>query len=322
MMKRKYKKIIAFFTSIMLFVSLLSESVAIVKADSNSLVELEPYQSNNAIVCTEENGKKMVMMGEEFTKGFYTGVLRTSSMSAQYNLGKKYDTVMFTVGHIDNEDGKNRTLTVSLDGEEVKEIPLYQTMLNQTEVIDVSGVTQLSLYVNGVIGNDSNKAAYGIANVQGTFSNDYREPELNHFISLSPYQSSNAVVCTWDNEKSFKMMGEEFDEGFYTDVLRTSSMSAQYNLGKKYDTVMFTVGHIDNEDGKNRTLTVSLDGEEVKEIPLYRTMLNQTEVIDVSGVTQLSFYVNGVIGDDSNKAAYGVANICAEPSEGQVVPVS
>ena len=252
MMKRKYKKIIAFFTSIMLFVSLLSESVAIVKADSNVLVELEPYQTINAILCTEINGKKMMMMGEEFTKGFYTDN-SAGSMSVQYNLGKRYNTLTFTVGHIDNERGNSRTLTISLDGEEIKEIPLYQTMPNQTETIDVKGVSQVSFYVNGQGSNYYGSAVFGVVNVHGILSNNYTEPEINNLISLSPYQSSNAIVCTWNNDNSFKMMGEEFTEGFYTDN-SASSMSAQYNLGKKYNTLTFTVGHIDNERSKKDTV--------------------------------------------------------------------
>lgn len=319
-MERKYKKFIAVFTSIMLLISLLSESVVIVKADSNSFVELEPYQTDNAIVCTKENGKKMMMMGEEFDEGVYTDN-SAGSMSAQYNLGKRYNTLTFTVGHIDNERGNSRTLTVSLDGEEVKEIPLYQTMPNQTETIDVNGAAQVSFYVNGQGSNYYDSAVFGIVNVHGILSNNYTEPEVNGLISLSPYQSSNAIVCTWNNDKSFKMMGEEFSEGFYTDN-SASSMSAQYNLGKKYNTLRFTVGHIDNERGNNRTLTVSLDGEEVKKIPLYRTMPNQTETIDVNGATQVSFYVNGQGSNYYDSAIFGIANICAEPLDGQVVPIS
>lgn len=158
-MKGKQRKFVAFFTSIILFVSLLCESAVAVKAESNDWVKLDPYQTDNAVVCTVENGKKMVMMGEEFTEGIYVSDSRYS-MSAQYNLGKKYDMLRFTVGHIDDENGSDGTMTISVDGKEVKSIPLSYSMINQTETIDVKGVSQLSIEMKC-----SSFAVYGVANV-------------------------------------------------------------------------------------------------------------------------------------------------------------
>ncbi len=160
-MKGKQRKFVAFFTSIILFVSLLCESAVVVKAESDGWVKLEPYQTDNAVLCTADNDEKMVMMGEEFTEGFYTKYYYSIRSSAQYNLGKKYDTVAFTVGHVDGKSGDGGTMTISVDGEEVKSIPLSYSMMNQTEIIDVKGVSQLSFSVVIKSAHD----AFGVANV-------------------------------------------------------------------------------------------------------------------------------------------------------------
>ena len=51
-------------------------------------------------------------------------------------------------------------------------------------------------------------------------------------------------------------------------------------------------------------------------------MPNQTEIIDVNGASQVSFYVDGQGSNYYDSAVFGIGNVCAEPSDGGVVPVS
>ena len=81
--------------------------------------------------------------------------------------------------------------------------------------------------------------------------------EENWFSQCKPYQYSDAYECNFSKNEHFTMSGKKYTDGF---VLYDSSPEALFNLDGKYDSVSFTVGHIDGQENEYVTMEIWLDG--------------------------------------------------------------
>ena len=111
---------------------------------------LSPYQTTNMAEYKEEMGSTAYVkcMGD---KNFRC-LMKTSSYgtaNALYSLNGAYKSITFKIGHVDGADTANGTLNIYVDGNQIKNEALYQTMLSKEITIDATNVTQLKLEITG-----------------------------------------------------------------------------------------------------------------------------------------------------------------------------
>lgn len=109
-----------------------------------------------------------------------------------------------------------------------------------------------------------------------------------------PYQYGNGREYRLTDNKYFTMSGKKYTNGFVLgDITNVARGWALFNLNGKYDSLTFTVGHIDESSAGNVTMNVYLDGiiaytKELKyddvaskvTIPLNRALQMKIELCD------------------------------------------
>lgn len=280
---------------------------------------LRPYQSTNATIYDGVAGKSFQMAGTQYSRGITSGQ-RYSTMDAEFYLGGQVSSVSFTLGHLDNQDHSAGTFKLYLD-EEIQEDytkALSYDMPNQTVTVNTTGKMVLQIIIEG------DYARYGMANitmssghnyvaevtkiatVQDSGSVTYTCKDCGHTYQetipartncidyLSPYQCTNMteykeemgstsyVTCMGDKKYRCLKTGQRY-----------SSSNALYSLNGGYKSVTFMIGHIDNDGVASGTLNIYVDGNQIKQEKLYRTMYSKNISIDTTNVTQLKLEVTG-----------------------------
>lgn len=87
-----------------------------------------PYQYQNGEEYRLKDNKYFTMSGKKYTNGFVLSDANKKGM-ALFNLDGKYDSVTFTVGHIDDTALRNVPLEIYIDG-----IIAYETEIKATDV--------------------------------------------------------------------------------------------------------------------------------------------------------------------------------------------
>lgn len=119
---------------------------------------------------------------------------------------------------------------------------------------------------------------------------------------LTPYQYSEMTVYGGDELQTFTMMGKSYNQGLaYSNY--SGSRYAYFNLDQKCNHVSFEAGHIDDSRSGNAVLYIYTDGNLAQTLELSPDMITQEIAVETTGVTQLTFQIDG------NDSAYGLANI-------------
>jgi hypothetical protein len=310
----KTKKLLkAFVMSLAIFVC---AGLAGIQANANDVTHyLRAYQwygygTTQYYGSTEDS---FWMSGQQYFNGLSSS---SGEMHAEFNLENSVDSVSFVVGHIDGGDGDSATMKIYLDGvyqsEYTKDLT-YDTIA-QNVTIQTSGYGQLKVVIDD--------GCYGLGNITEIGKHNYSyeitkvatvkkdgaitytcddcgytyteiDPAKEYCTDyLTPYETTMGVWAnTFGSSDYFSVMGVKYYRGLTT--LGYDSSYALYNLGGKYESVTFTVGHKDNEDDYEGTFRVYVDGVEVRTISLKGDMSSETYTIDTSGATQLKFYVSG-----------------------------
>lgn len=101
----------------------------------------------------------------------------------------------------------------------------------------------------------------------------------------------------------------------------TNKCWAYFWLQKRYDKVSFIVGPRDNQSSQSQAwLTVKADGKIIYEKLVKQTDMAEMVVLDVKGVSQLSFHGEYADGDFVKSITFGVVNITAWPAGSTGVP--
>lgn len=122
-----------------------------------------------------------------------------------------------------------------------------------------------------------------------------------------PYQYHRGEEYRLVDNSYFTMSGKKYTNGFVLDTGAISANSSQtaealFNLDGKYDSLSFTVGHIDSSEGGqhncNATLNIYLDG-----IIAYNTVLHYDDVakkitVPLDGALQMKIEISSIDCDD------------------------
>ncbi len=260
-------------------------------------------------------------------RGYYQGIIFEStnvSREVDFNV-ENVDTVSFTIGHIDNDDGNNATMRFYLDDKEYDSVNLYWNMNLVDYTLDVTDAKTIRIVVerSGAYGENS---CYAFADV----SVDNYEPEKKHTIAeydtvegflKSGHDSSNISVANPKAvEPQFNMNGRNYFQGLvFTNTNQNADVS--YNV-ENLKSLSFTIGHIDNSGTSNATAVFYLDEKKYDSVDLFWTMPLQQYVLDVSEAKVLRIVIqrSGAYGENSSYAFAEFAVDKIQPSKYHVVP--
>lgn len=125
-----------------------------------------------------------------------------------------------------------------------------------------------------------------------------------------PYESLRTYK-EFINGESFKMGGTNFTNGFqFSDVgtLSAGNGEASFNLNGEYTKLSFYLGTVDGMGAVTNNLLIYYDGVLQTEYTIVGGELPKKYTIDVTGVKQLTFLINGKI----NGCTYGFGNVTVQ----------
>lgn len=308
-----------------------------ITAKADAIHYLRAYQWTNMTGYHSDNPELgFTMMGVKYTHGFKTDNTSSNNKEVNFNLDATVDTVTFVIGHIDGTRDNSGTLKIYLDGilQEEYTKKLTSDMVNQTVTLDVTGKKQMRISILG------DYARYGIGNITKTGSHNY-ECEITKVATvqdaglltytcsdcghsytqivpartycsdyLFPYQVS--YMTKWKENfgsaSYVSVMGKKYYYALTSDnEVWSDSSSALYNLNSAYSSIEFAVGSIDGSTINEGTMKIYLDGTLVRTVDLEHNMINQSIILNTSGVTQLKFEIIG------NRAHYCIFDLKATP---------
>lgn len=107
-----------------------------------------------------EKSDQIVMCDVTYSNGFvFKGYF--DNPFVLFNLGGKYESMTFTVGHVDGSDRCNGAVSIYLDGQCVESIDLYWDSLPQEHTISLGGANQMKI----VETKQEWSSEYGFANI-------------------------------------------------------------------------------------------------------------------------------------------------------------
>ncbi|MBQ8086397.1 MAG: NPCBM/NEW2 domain-containing protein [Lachnospiraceae bacterium] len=303
---------------------------------AESVHYLRPYQWDNVEVYDSENVEhSFMMMGKKYTHGLKTTQNWAHEADVEFNLEGKVTLVSFLIGHIDNDNNDEGELKIYLDGmlQDNYTEKLTSDMTVKNKSINVKGKKQLKIRVSG------GDARYGIADIIETDKHnyicDYTKPatvqeegaltytckdcgcqytekvEAKKYCTnyILPYQTDNIKI--WEenegSDQALTVMGKQYYRAISSIQNWAHNGKAYYNLDRKYSSVSFSVGHLDNDNRDNGKLCVYKDNIQVEPVELTCSMQNIDFNISTTGITQLRIEIEG--GD----ARYAIFDLEATP---------
>ena len=204
------------------------------------------------------------MMGNEFIDGLTViNSYYKANVEILFNLGKLYESLTFTVGHIDGKNNGNIKLHIYKDGILFEEIALYDNMALTEFTIDTEGVNQLKFTFD----NEYYNFAYGIADITGVH---------NHDIVTTP---AVAPTCTTDGAT----------EGKHCSTCGTVIEEASVVLSAGHNWSQWTVIEPDGATDGEKTRTCYVC-DEVEKIVIPGTLENP-----FTDIQQGKWYTEGVL---------------------------
>ena len=279
-----------------------------------------PYQVSDYISSYDGSDplKFFKMMGIEYPQGLIFHSTQSYDSDVLFNLGGGFDMISFKLGHIDNDRRREETIYVWADDELIDTISLNGTMSTTTYSLNVRGVNKLQLIRKGDWGY-----AYGLADITVYTASDVQNqgivvPSPSSYAEVNqtnlaagpvlPYQNSDYITLKDGSDPldKFTMTGIEFTQGVIFHSTQSYDSDINFNLGKGFTTMTFTVGHIDNDRTRTETLYIYKDGvlDESATITLTGNMPNTPITLNVEGVNNLQIVRKGDWG-----YAYAMANI-------------
>lgn len=296
-------------------------SSELVQETSLSSGKVMPYQKSNSIDLYDGSDPLdgITMMGILYNQGAWLGSSWNDESEMLFNLGSGFDMISFKIGHKDGGRRSEENIYVWVDDKMVDTINFTGTMSTSTYSLNVQGVNKLRLVRQGGGGYD-----YGLSDITVYTASDLASagisvPSLSDYTEVNqtnlatgkvlPYQVGGAIDLydgTDPVNKTFKMANTVFTFGVTLGSSWNDVSNMNFNLGKGFTTMTFTVGHIDDGRTTAETLYVYKDGDvtPAETIQLTGTMMNTPISLDVSGVNNLRIERQGGGGYD-----YGIADI-------------
>lgn len=217
---------------------------------------------------------------KKLIKGYILGALTASLLTGGVALAKSY-TEHIEVTYDDIKVYKDNVLYELKDADgSVIEPFIY----NGTTYMPVRGTANLANME--VTWDGANKSVYLWDNMV---------PENTYLMEICPpYATSDNYKAFLQSEgHSFTMAGTKYSNGF---ALCDCEDYALFNLNSKYKTIDFTIGHLDDSDMQDTSVSFLVDGKLVKEVFVGMEALPQTVSIPVNYGLQLKVITSDLEG--------------------------
>ena len=289
----------------------------------------DPYQTVGSITKYDGSDplKNFKMMGIEYSQGLVLDHnWKTDDTEASFNLGGKYEVLTLEIGHIDNGGRAENTLYIYFDGSKTPadEIKLTGNMSTEHYILNVKNRTNLRIVRKG-----GAHYSYALANMLLLTAAEAKEegittPAVSEMktVEQTNLASGNVLPYQWGGEgdfvyyngsdplTNFKMMGLEYIQGVTIGhSWRTGDSDMSFNLGKGFDLMSFTVGHVDGWGVQSNVIHVYKDDVLTNTIELNGIMATTTYTINVQGVNKLRLVRSG-----GASYGYALANITLKTS--------
>lgn len=229
---------------------------------------------------------------------------------ATFRLGKKYDKLMFVLGHENFNRGAGGTgiavdpciFTIQADGKKIFDELVYPYGIPKRITLDVKDVDELKFALvsgGGYIGvAEATLWTAGQTPVETGNIITEKPKRIELLKDLQPY-FQNYRMCSVSPSgkiKSVMINGQKYEYGLSANMTRAisgnSSGWAYFNLRKQYSTLTFIAGPINSTDSDLASgwLTVKADGKIISEIELHYDDIAQKYTLDITGCEMLSFH--------------------------------
>lgn len=266
------------------------------------------YDAKNATIYSD-GSKTFNMNGRTYNQGVvFAGRYESSESTASINYNTKdVSSLSWVWGHVDNTSMKGATVSIYLDDVLTDKYVLSENMLQQKNSLDVSAASVLKISVTF-----AGKAKFAMADVAVDDMKPVTSPVVPTYNSVdafiqgrynSTYNSSFSTVSDLDAQR---INGRYYYQGIIFSGRYNSSASsatASFNT-ENIDKLSFSMGHIDNTQMTNATVSVYHDDVLVDKFALSATMEISDYSIDVSKTAELRFII-----DFDGKASFAMTDI-------------
>ncbi len=234
--------------------------------------------------------------GDSWTHGF---ALNSQNASATFNVGGKYETLMFALGFVDNfATQKASILTLYADGNKILDEVIRPQSIAKQITLNIKGVRELRfVFVQGE-GNigvmeatlwTAGSTPKATANVS---TSSARTSVL--FKDLKPYYQSNGHTAIPSTKyPQVKINSRSYDYGLLANstmaLIGNNEQLTHFNLRGQYAKLEFIFGPYDNKAHGKAWVTVLADDKIIYEYELSHDDIAKSVLLDITGCNKLTF---------------------------------
>ncbi len=326
-MKRLF---LSLFAAVLTFISAHAQTYLVntYKPVDSFCYEAYPYNSPSS--------KKISMSGGLQWYGGFTISHALSTYDpgyAVFELGGKYETLLFVMGHLTTNTGAGGSgidtnpgsITVYADGVKVLDKKVYPYGIPERMSLNINGVNRLEFrLVAGWTPTGFAEATLWKAGEtpRETGNPITSKPQIIEIgKDLKPYFKNYIIKVIGDDCKAIKINGQTYNSGLSTSMPMAmegnSWGSAYFNVRGQYSKLSFIAGPQDGEKTGRGWLTVKADEKIIWEHEMDNDDVAQQVTLDISGCQMLSFHSEQAMGNLNG----GFVNIKAYPA-GETVPAA
>ena len=252
--------------------------------------DIKPFENNKAKVLENSYEESFMVLGKEYNTGIVLNAYEESYVIFNCD---GYDKVKFTVARVDNTAKGENVIRVLADEKELKAVKTEQFSAPQTVEYDISGKSRLRI---AVLQSNSVRADIALTDIcfykdgEAIEENSSQESETADLVAVpsekKPYENNKAEILDNSYEKSYLVLGKEYNTGIKLNAYEASYVIFDNSDG--YETFYLTAAKTDNNEGKKENLIrVYADDKELEPIKLDGIPLPVTVEYNIKGARQI-----------------------------------
>ncbi len=303
-----------------LFISIVAVLVTFIVSDAQTYLvnSHKPVKSSHykAYPYNGPSSEKVSMSGGLDWYGGFTighGVGPYVPGFAEFDLGGKYETMMFVAGHETTSTGAGGSgisldpaiVVIYCDGVKVRDGLIYPYGIPKRISLDVRGVNKVEFklvqgYADIAFGEITLwKAGETPRETGNLITSKPKKIELTK--DLMPYFQNYVIRTVGDRVESVNINGQTFEHGLKADmkmaIIGENPGWAYFNLRKQYSKLSFIAGPVDGDTHGSGWMTVKADGKIIWEWEMKHDDVAQQVTLDVAGCEILSFHTEHISGN-------------------------
>lgn len=272
---------------------------------------------------TSSRSEELKMTGGESGYGGFN--FEDEGAYITFNIGGKFETLTFTMGHDHQWSDKTGIVTVHADGKKILDEKVSDYEPPRQYSLNVKGVNELTFSIASnyikVIVADAILWREGDKPVDVRPKHEPITTPIELVKDLPPYHRS-----TWMKEinkekgDSIKINKQTFNYGLLGNMemalIGANDGKAYFNLHKQFKKLTFTTGCRDDLTGQAGSgwVTVKADGKILEEIEIKEGEIAKQVILDITGCESLSFHTQQIKGE----SFAGITQIMVYPEEKDV----